>query len=287
MLTKNMLLDTQIITMRFYGENSQNVIKNTLAGNVTFASELVLSAIHQIQSQMNGVGRLGYCISKGAEATNILPSLLEMKVDIRGNGIVHLNKLIDRIKEVGEGAALITGTKVEFDTGYSYMGELYNEPLANVLYNNMKQIKADFSAEDFSFAKRIQITGNERMKVGYEKHYEIPSADICSGMHTGAIRQEKIFFQPSSDLGNVSHVIPTAMFFAAIVPLGITLHSWQATVVTGSDLGGSGMLYAGKVLAGAICDMINDKSIVEAAKRAFINEQKALKEEGRKENGSR
>lgn len=270
-LTKDMLLSTRTITAAFKGESSQNLMKRKLGGNAMFASELVFSGIHQLETQMGPNARIGYFVSKGAETMNVIPSMLEMQVLVRNQKYEVCEKMSQRMKEIMEGAAVMTGTEVEVEISPGFMGELYNKTLSDVLYENMKEIgHADFSEEELDFADKIKKAGVDRMRKEYIDFYHIPKEEVKCGMHLGAIRQDKIFFQPSSDVGNVSREIPTAMFFAAVVPMGVTLHNWQATAAAGSSLGASGMIYAGKVMAAAVCDLMNDKKLVEKVKDDFL-----------------
>lgn len=59
------------------------------------------------------------------------------------------------------------------------------------------------------------------------------------------------------------------LFLTATWPLGVAAHSWQATASSASSIGMKGMLYAGKIMASMAYDLINDPSLVKAAKDEF------------------
>jgi aminobenzoyl-glutamate utilization protein B len=70
----------------------------------------------------------------------------------------------------------------------------------------------------------------------------------------------------STDVGDVSYVVPTAQMRAVTAPLGTPGHSWQMTASVGSPIGRRGMLYAAQVLAASTCDLMNDPELVRRAK---------------------
>ena len=73
----------------------------------------------------------------------------------------------------------------------------------------------------------------------------------------------------STDVGDVSWLTPTAQFNTATWPSGIPGHSWQIVSAGKSGLAHKGMLYAAKILAGAVSDLMEDASILAEAKAEF------------------
>jgi len=63
--------------------------------------------------------------------------------------------------------------------------------------------------------------------------------------------------------------MPMNLFLTATWPLGVAAHSWQATASSASSIGMKGMLYASKIMASMAYDLINDPSLVKAAKDEF------------------
>jgi len=73
----------------------------------------------------------------------------------------------------------------------------------------------------------------------------------------------------STDVGDVSWIVPLAQFTTACWALGTPSHSWQATAASGSGIGFNGMIFAAKILAGAIVDIFQNPEIIEKAKEEF------------------
>ena len=73
----------------------------------------------------------------------------------------------------------------------------------------------------------------------------------------------------SSDIGDVSWLMPFSTIFTATCPIGVNAHTWQAASASGNTLGQKGMLYASKIMAGMFYDVVNDSKILEKALTEF------------------
>ena len=73
----------------------------------------------------------------------------------------------------------------------------------------------------------------------------------------------------STDGGDVSFVVPMHMFASACWPVGVAPHTWQATAADGTTLGEKGALYAAKVLASTVYDLLTDEEVREAITKEF------------------
>ena len=72
----------------------------------------------------------------------------------------------------------------------------------------------------------------------------------------------------STDVGDVSWIVPTAQFRAATWPIGAPGHGWQVVAANG-DFAVEGAVFASKVLGGAVADLLADAETVERANREF------------------
>jgi len=73
----------------------------------------------------------------------------------------------------------------------------------------------------------------------------------------------------STDMGNVSHVVPGIHPGVAIVPPGVVHHSPEFALAACSDAGIEGMLDAGKAMAMTIVDLVASPETVSQVKREF------------------
>ena len=73
----------------------------------------------------------------------------------------------------------------------------------------------------------------------------------------------------STDVGDVSWLTPTAQIGTSCFAAGAPGHSWQNVSIGATSIGHKGLLCAGKVLAAAAIDLIDDPSIIEEAHAEF------------------
>jgi aminobenzoyl-glutamate utilization protein B len=109
-----------------------------------------------------------------------------------------------------------------------------------------------------------ELVEKERLNIG--------CGDENSYIHDGVIPNElasSYSVTGSSDIGDVSWIMPFSTIFTATWPIGVNAHTWQAASASGSTLGQKGMLYASKIMAGMFYDIVNDSNIIESAKTEF------------------
>ena len=70
----------------------------------------------------------------------------------------------------------------------------------------------------------------------------------------------------STDVGDVSWVVPTAGFAAACWVPGTSAHSWQAVAAGGTSIGRKGMVLAARTLAATAWDLFQSPGVLAAAK---------------------
>jgi aminobenzoyl-glutamate utilization protein B len=112
-----------------------------------------------------------------------------------------------------------------------------------------------YDDEELKFAVRLRETFNEKAP---------PLEDIgkvfdSSGKTT----------MGSTDVGDVSWVVPTTGFSAATWVPGTPGHSWQAVACGGTTIAKKGMLLAAKTLATSAYDLFEQPEVLKAAKAEF------------------
>ena len=74
----------------------------------------------------------------------------------------------------------------------------------------------------------------------------------------------------STDVGDVSWLVPTAGFSTATFVPGTPGHSWQSTACAGMSIGHKGMIAAAKTLALTTMDLLLEPQQLAAAKQNFV-----------------
>lgn len=125
--------------------------------------ELGINALDGVIQLFNGINalrehttadtRIHGIISEGGEAPNVVPDRAVAKFYIRSLEKGNLLKVVQQVKDIGKGAALITGTEVEishFELGFDNM--VTNETMSQIFNKNLKEVShRDIQPAEHSF----------------------------------------------------------------------------------------------------------------------------------------
>ena len=204
--------------------------------------------------------RIHYIITKGGVAPNVVPDLAQLDLMARNPSNTTLTGIWDRILKIAQGAALMTGTTLEVTDIGSDANIVGNDPLAAVAQKNLEEVGGyTMTAEQKKFALQLQTT------LGTET---VPDLDLTSVVQP--LRPvDPNAPSASTDVGDVSWVVPTIGFSAATFVPGVAAHTWQATASTGMSIGQDGMIIASRALAITAVDLFASPALITAAKADF------------------
>jgi aminobenzoyl-glutamate utilization protein B len=205
--------------------------------------------------------RVHYVITRGGEAPNVVPDFAEVYYYARHPDVTALDEIWQRILKAAEGAALGTGTTVDHEVIHAVLNLLPNDHLARLMDANLRRVGGyRYTAEEAAFAERLSQTLTARRALGSQEQVQALVPGISSS---------------STDLGDVSWVVPTAEMTAATWVPGTPAHSWQATAAGGTSIGVNGMIVAAKTLAMTAVDLLQDPTHVKAARAELTSRQGA------------
>lgn len=219
--------------------------------------------------------RIHYIVNSGGDRPNIVPDFASTIYQIRGPRMEDVANLVLRVLDVARGSALMTGTTMHHRFINGCHDVTPNKVISELLYNNLKLASLpSYTKEERNLASQLFATNNELQRRASLEMLGVDSVSASrlalSELHEGKGYWGEGFTIPSStDVGDVSHIAPTAQILAATWPIGIGTHTWQATASAGSGIGMKGMLYAAKVLAGAAWDLYAKPQNLQSAKKEF------------------
>ena len=202
--------------------------------------------------------RIHYIITRGGAAPNVVPDFAEAYYYARQPDMRILDGIWDRIVDAAKGAALGTGTTMDFEITGAVWNVLPNEYLSSMMTKNLERIGGfGYTPEELKFAEDIRKTLTETPTVA------IGSQEKIQPSRPGAVGSA------STDLADVSWNVPTVSVNAATFVPGVPAHSWQATACAGSTIGIKGMMVAAKAMALTTMDLFTDPSHVQKARAEF------------------
>lgn len=200
--------------------------------------------------------RLHYVITRGGEAPNVVPDFAEIYLYARHPEMDVLDGIWARVLKCMEAGALATETKLETELVNSAYSLLPNDGLAKLVDRVLRRVGGvQLDAEERAFAEALRKT--------------LPGTPgPLDGLRDIGPIEEAMGYG-STDVGDVSWIVPTINFRAATFVPGTPGHSWQAVACSGSSLGRKGMVVAAKGLALAGLELFTNPAERAAAKESF------------------
>ena len=236
------------------------------------AVELSDMGVNVMREHIISSARIHYVITNGGQAPNIVPKEAASWYYVRAP---HRNDVVDitnRVINCHKGGALMTDTTLDYEITGGCYELLSNDVLCDLARKNFEEMKmSQYTEEEKELVKALaESLPPEQVQKGREN---IGFKDEMSYIHNGVIPRELAAYYSitgSSDIGDVSWLMPFSTIFTATWPIGVNAHTWQAASASGHTLGQKGMLYASKIMAGMFYDVINNAEILEKAQTEFM-----------------
>ncbi|MDC6352018.1 amidohydrolase [Zeaxanthinibacter sp. PT1] len=213
--------------------------------------------VNMMREHVPETSRIHYVITSGGKAPNVVPDFAEVYYYARHDSRDVVIDIFDRIVKAAEGAALGTGTTMEYEMIGGTHELLANITLQKKMHENLKKIGGvTYTPEEKVFADSIAVS------LGYKQ----ADLQMASGL-----QPFKEVSRPSgsTDVGDVSFAVPTVGLSTATWVPGTPAHSWQAVATGGTSIGHKGMMVAAKTLALTAIDIFKDAELLEKATAEF------------------
>ncbi|MBR0139914.1 MAG: amidohydrolase [Firmicutes bacterium] len=256
----------------FHGLSSHAAGAPQLGRSALDAVELMDVGVNYMREHMSDEARIHYAITDtGGTAPNVVQARAQVLYAIRAPRMGEVMELFGRVSDCAKGAALMTQTKVDIRQVSACYDCIGNDVIADRFMVHMDEIlPIEYTEEELAYAKRFQeaITELDRSSLKAK-------AKKVAGKDAAKLLEQPIwnFRLPgyvknggSTDVGNVSWVVPTAQFGIATLAAGTPGHAWQVVAQGKGSVAKKGMLAAAKLLAVTACDFFADEALVKAAK---------------------
>ena len=237
---------------RFTGVSSHAAAAPERGRSALDAVEAMNHMVNLMREHVPEDTRIHYVITSGGSAPNVVPDFAEVYYYVRHPEPDAVAELFERVVKTAEGAALGTGTAVDYEVIHGIYALLPNEALAGVMDRNLRQTGGvTYTAEERRFAEIIRGTLPD----------DAQPIESASEIAPFAIKEAG----GSTDVGDVSWVVPTTGLRTATWVPGTSSHSWQAVAAGGTSIGTKGMMVAAKTLAKTAIDLFTDPQLLAAA----------------------
>ena len=222
------------------------------AGRSLDAVELTDHAAELLREHTPDFTRIHHVITAGGNAPNVVPDFAETFFYIRHPKSDVVRKLYPRLLKCAQAGALATETELETEYLGGIVEILPNDTLAAVVKANLVRLNdLEYDDAEKTFAAKIRETLDEPLPLESLKNVVNRKGQVGKG---------------STDVGDVSWVVPTAGFTAACWVPGTPAHSWQAVAAGGTSIGRKGMILASRILAATASDLFKNPKALEDAR---------------------
>ena len=265
----------------FHGISSHAAGAPELGRSALDAVEVMDIGVNFMREHMISSARIhGAITNTGGIAPNVIPSEAQVLYAIRAPKLTQVKQLFDRMCDIANGAALITGTTVSVKQVAAYSNVIHNETLGVIMDEHLRSfVPIGYTEEELAYAEKFKnvITKLDReglqstvsQIVTKEKRQEtlaMPILDLVID------RRSMIGGHGSTDMGNVSWVTPVGQANINCLAAGTALHSWQAVAQGKSPVAHKGMLTAAKVLACTGAELLLNPELLEQVRKDWIDE---------------
>jgi aminobenzoyl-glutamate utilization protein B len=244
-------------TVEFFGKTAHGAGDPWNGRSSLDAVELMNHAVNMLREHVNPSTRIHYVIADGGGAPNVVPDYARVWYYVRDLERDGVESTYEWVLKAAEGAAIATQTthKVTLTTGvHSY---LLNRPVTELLDRNLRAAGApEWTAREQEFARTIQRETGKPEKGLYEGIGELPGEEIPA---QGG----------STDVAEISRIVPTAKFRVASSPVDAPWHAWPVVACGGTSIGHKAMVTAARTLSGATVELLVSPDVIRAAREEF------------------
>ena len=208
--------------------------------------------VNLMREHVPQMARIHYVITDGGDAPNIVPEEAQVYYYVRHPKASQVVSLFERVVKAAEAAAMGTETAMSVEVMHGNYPVTPNHTLARLVHDNLVSLGGvRYDEAEQAFAETIQASFlGSQMPLGSER--QIQPYVFRQGMG-------------STDVGDVSWLVPTVGFTTATWVPGTSAHSWQAVAAGGMSIGHKGMHLATKLLAKTAVDLIENPDLIDTA----------------------
>jgi len=239
------------------------------------AVELMNVGINYLREHMEDTDRVHYSLTDaGGRSPNVVQACAESRYFVRSTTNPKCEALYQRVLNIARGAALMTDTRLEiiFDEGLSNTVPIF--ALEDVMATVFREVKApEYTDDERAFAQRFKDTFPLEGQLS-----DLPQSVADKTALIKNIRESSlcdIFIESdhsercemgSTDVGDVSWVVPTVTATVSCYSYGAGSHTWQWVAQGKSSIAIKGMLHAGKLIALTAERLLQNPELITQAK---------------------
>ena len=252
----------------FTGRTSHAAASPHLGRSALDAVELMNVGVNYMREHMPSDARVHYALlDTGGIAPNVVQAHARVRYSIRARDLPGMSELVERVHKIAQGAALMTETRMEMRIISAVSNLLPNTPLEEALHGIMEELgPPHFDAADEDFAAKIRATLTEQDIAAVYRAIGMEPTDRPLANFLVPLDARRNPLIGSTDVGDVSWVVPTVQVHAPTVAIGTPFHTWQVVAQGKTPAAHKAMVQAAKAMAAVGIKALTEPGLIAAAK---------------------
>ncbi|HLN10374.1 MAG TPA: M20 family metallopeptidase, partial [Xanthobacteraceae bacterium] len=261
------------IDFSFKGRASHAAAAPHLGRSALDAVELMNVGVNYMREHMPSDARIHYAmLDGGGIAPNVVQATAKVRYLIRARELTDLTRLIERVKKIAQGAALMTEAAVDMKVISAVSNLLGNRPLEEAMHECWERLgPPPFDDLDRGFARKIQATlSDEDISTAFRRVGIVrdDAAPLCRQIVP--LDSQRVPMVGSTDVGDVSWVVPTVQAHCATYAIGTPGHSWQLTAQGKTPAARKGVVHVAKVMSATAVAAFASETLIARAKADLV-----------------
>lgn len=259
------------IDFTFQGKAAHAAGAPELGRSALDAVELMNVGVNYLREHIPDSARVHYAyLDAGGVAPNVVQAKATVRQLIRASSLPELADLVTRVRNIADGAALMTGTNVSSQVFSGVSNLLGNRPLEEAMQRELERLgPVAFDDADDVFARDIQKTLSAAdISTTFKRIGAQPVKGLALCDFIAPLDRHSEGGEGSTDVGDVSWAVPTVQARVATCAIGTPFHTWQTVAQGKAPAAHKGMVYAAKTMAATACRLIESQSLLTSAQAA-------------------
>ncbi len=133
------------LKFEYFGKPAHSAADPYNGVNALNAVIKLFTGIDALRQHVRMESRIHGIITHGGEAANVVPKYAAAQILVRADSRDYLHELIDKVKNIGQGAALMTGCEIQITEGREMYDMRPSYVIGDVYAKNMQEVGLDLS----------------------------------------------------------------------------------------------------------------------------------------------
>lgn len=221
------------------------------------AMELMSAGINAYREHIRPSVRIHTHMQQAGDVVNVVPDYARMWVRVRDSKREGMVAVWERVQEIARGAAIMADVEYEISLVSGLHEVLPNRTGGAVMHANLEALgPIEYTEAEAAFGRGIQRSTGKPL-VGIDGSIQ-PFKETRENPGGG-----------STDVGDVSWLVPEIRLRVTTAPKDTPWHSWAVVACGGMSIGHKGLTYAAKALAMTMVDLYESPELVEEIQAEF------------------